>query len=306
MKDYIKLIIIFLLLFASINLERAPGFPRTFAYIFCALILIFGYMAYTRYKTKYVKTMYITSVTCQLVFCLAIPYWVLNQGMALNAPWPYFPEVLWTTGSLVFWYYIISFAVLPVIVFLFGRRAWCSFICSTGTLAETLGDKYRNRGSKSSGIPKGFSFFKWLVVIATLAITLLTVGNTQDKLLNLLFLIFFILFLRTLLMLAVNIILMPKLGTRIWCKYFCPQGLLIALISRIGRFALVKDESLCANCGTCNKNCSMSVDVAGGPAVNRSGECVGCGICVELCPQKALSMTNNLSKERSKTKEIQL
>ncbi len=100
-----------------------------------------------------------------------------------------------------------------------------------------------------------------------------------------------ILLLRTLLMQAVNIILMPKLGTRIWCKYFCPQGLLIGLISRIGRFALVKDETLCIRCGICNQHCSMSIDITSGPAVNRSGECVGCGVCVEVCPQKALSMT---------------
>jgi len=113
----------------------------------------------------------------------------------------------------------------------------------------------------------------------------------REKAFSLAFMIVFILLLRTLFVQAVNIILMPKLGTRIWCKYFCPQGLLIGLISRIGRFALVKDESLCTGCGICNQHCSMSIDITGGPAVIRSGECVGCGVCVEVCPRKALSMT---------------
>lgn len=97
---------------------------------------------------------------------------------------------------------------------------------------------------------------------------------------------------------------MPRLGNRIWCKYFCPQGLIIGLISRAGRFALIRDPSLCAGCGTCNSNCSMSIDITGGPVVNKSGDCVGCGVCVEACPQKALSMTNDSSLVKQYSEKV--
>lgn len=292
MKHYLLMVFIFLVFFASFNTEAMGVAPPTFGYIFCALVLVTGYLAAKRHDLKYIKTMFAVAITVQFVFTLAVPYWVLGRGMALNAAWPYFPELLWSMGSVALWYYIISFVFLPVIVYLYGRRAWCSFICGTGVLAETLGDPYRDRGPKGTGIPGVFTAIKWIILAATIAITVAALaGDPGDKLLSTIFLVVFILVIRTGIMNAGNIILMPKFGTRIWCKYFCPQGLLIALIARMGRFALVRDDARCAGCGTCDKNCSMSVNISGGPAVNRTGDCVGCGVCVEACPQGALSMT---------------
>lgn len=291
MKHYLLMFFVFLAFFASFN-AQSMGAPPTFGYIFCALILVTGYLARKRHNLKYIKTMLAVGITVQLVFTLALPYWVLNQEAALNAAWPYFPELLWSTGALVLWYYIVSFIILPVIVYFYGRRAWCLFICGTGVLAETLGDPYRDRGPKGTGIPRGFVVLKWLILAATVAITVAALaGDPADKLFSTIFLVVFILLLRTAILNFVNIILIPKFGTRIWCKYFCPQGLLLGIISRMGKFALVKDESRCTSCGTCNKHCAMSIDIKKGPAVNRTGDCVGCGVCVEVCPQGALSMT---------------
>lgn len=286
-KNYIILILVFALFFASFSVQ-----PPLFGFALCAVVLPFGILAIRRHQSKYFKTMVAIAVTVQLIFFMSIPYWVLNGQAALNVVWPYFPELLWTTGKLVFWYYLVSFIILPVIVYLFGRRAWCSFICGTGTLAETLGDEYRKNGVKSTGIPNFFTAFKWVLLLASIAITIVALtGDPSSQLFNMIFLFVFIILIRNVLMLAGNIILMPKFGTRIWCKYFCPQGLIIGIISRLGRFALVKDESLCNQCGTCNQNCSMSIDIKNGPALNRSGDCVGCGVCVEVCPNQALSMT---------------
>jgi len=294
-KDYIKLILVFILFVASIFLPMSGKVPPLFGYALCVVVLPFGILAIQRHESKYFKTMLTTSLIIQLVFFMAVPYWILHQEMGLNISWPYFPEVLWATGIMAAWYYLISFVFIPIIVFLYGRRAWCSFVCGTGTMAETLGDQYRQKGSKSNGIPIFFTAFRWVILAASIALTVAFLnGDPQGKILNLIFLIVFVLVLRLLLMLAVNIILMPKLGTRIWCKYVCPQGLLIGIISRFGRFALVKNESLCVSCGTCNENCSMSIDVANGPIINKSCNCVGCGVCVEVCPHQALSMTTDI------------
>lgn len=306
MKDYIILILVFLLFFVSINAE-VSGAPPTFGYVFVGVVLLAGLLAYKRHGSKYVRNMLLISLTVQLVFFLAIPYWLLNTGLGLNIAWPYFPEVLWDAGTLVLWYYIISFVFLPVVVFLFGRRAWCSFICGTGVMAETLGDKYRVNGSKGSGISPFFTWLKWFILVGTIVFTVLMLtGDPQNALMNMIFLVVFILLLRTALLMAGNIILMPKLGTRIWCKYFCPQGLLISLISRVGRYALLKDNSLCAGCGTCNSHCHMAIDISGGPEINRTGDCVGCGVCVEVCPHQALSMTNNTSLIKEKSEKVRL
>ena len=302
MKDYLKLIFVFLLFFASIFLTMSGEVPPIFNYVLFAVVLYFGIFAIQRHESKYIKTMLTIGITVQLVFSLAFPYWILHQDMGLNVAWPYFPELLWTAGTMVAWYLLISFVFIPIIVFLYGRRAWCSFICGTGVMAETLGDEYRKKGAKSNGIPAFFTALRWIILIASVALTVaFLAGDPQNKLLNMIYLIVFIFVLRLFFMQAVNIILMPKFGTRIWCKYFCPQGLLIGLFSRFGRFALVKNESLCVNCGTCNQNCSMSIDIANGPTINKSDDCVGCGVCVEVCPNNALSMVTDRQAYQEKS-----
>lgn len=304
MKDYIVLTLVFLAIFTSINAE-VSGAPATMGYVIFSIVFIAGLLAYRRHQSNYVKSMLIASIIVQLIFFLAIPYWVIKNYMPLNVSWPYFPEVLWETGALILWYYIVSFIFIPVSVYLFGRRAWCSFICGTGVLAETLGDKYRIKGQKGCGIHPAFTIIRWLIVIITVVFTVLIfTSEPQNALLDMVFLFFFILFLRTVLLNVVNIILMPKFGTRIWCKYFCPQGLLIGLISRLGRFTLVRDKELCTNCNTCNNNCSMDINISGGPEINRSTDCVGCGVCVEVCPQQALSMQTGIPVKPEKEEKI--
>lgn len=296
-RDYIKMTAIFLLIFVSINLEMNKLIPPVMGYVFCALYVASGLIAYQKHNLPYIKKMYIISITVQLLFFMAFPYWIIKNNTAFNISWPLYPEVLWTSGSLLVWYIVISFVFIPAIVFLFGRRAWCTYICGMGVLAETLGNDYRSLGPKAKNPLPVFTAIKWVILALTILLTIFAFSDSvQEKTFNLIFLIVFILLLRTFLMQAVNIILMPKYGTRIWCRYFCPQGLLINLISRISRFALIKDENLCIQCGTCNQFCSMAIDITGGPAVIRNGECVGCGVCVEVCPQKAISMTTGSIK----------
>jgi len=292
MKDYAVLIGVFLLLFGSIQLEVHGVAPSTLGYVWCAVVLVAGIVAYRRHRSAYVRSMYVTVISVQLLFQMALPYWVLHQGMALNLTWPYHPDVLWGTGALALYYFALSFVIVPLLVLLFGRRAWCSFACVLGAVGETLGDRYRTRGRKAHPLPAGFVALKWVILAGIAAVTILALtGHAGTAAFDWIYLIVFILLLRALLSLAVNVIFMPRFGTRIWCKYFCPQGLLLGLLGRISRFALIRNNDLCKHCGLCSKHCSMALDIAGGPAFNRSGDCVGCGVCVEVCPQNALSMT---------------
>jgi MinD superfamily P-loop ATPase len=61
------------------------------------------------------------------------------------------------------------------------------------------------------------------------------------------------------------------------------------------RLALLKRKpsgAECDECGVCNKQCPMDVDVMsairGGKAVT-STECIYCGICKNVCPRGAIS-----------------
>lgn len=171
MKDYAFLIIIFLLLFGSIQLEVNDVTAPTLGYILAGVVLAAGILAYRRHKSAYVRTMYATVITVQVVFQIVLPYWIFSQSAAFNLTWPYYPDVLWATGALAIYYFVLSFLVVPVLVLLFGRRAWCSFACVLGAVAETVGDRYRTRGAKARALPRGFLVLKWVIVAVTVAVT---------------------------------------------------------------------------------------------------------------------------------------
>lgn len=75
--------------------------------------------------------------------------------------------------------------------------------------------------------------------------------------------------------------------SRIFCRVACPLGAIYAIFSKISVFGAVKvNIESCINCGKCDKNCPMGLDVrkeAGSP------ECISCGDCIRVCPVNCMS-----------------
>lgn len=77
------------------------------------------------------------------------------------------------------------------------------------------------------------------------------------------------------------------LERRFWCKYLCPLGALLGILSR---YALLKRSVSegCDSCGACTATCQ-----GGAVSDQREGwnisECLVCGNCDDLCPRNAVS-----------------
>jgi len=70
---------------------------------------------------------------------------------------------------------------------------------------------------------------------------------------------------------------------RFFCKYLCPAGALLGLLSRVSFLNIRRDADACIDCGRCDKACMMNVEVATADAVT-STECISCNECVNACP----------------------
>jgi polyferredoxin len=70
---------------------------------------------------------------------------------------------------------------------------------------------------------------------------------------------------------------------RFFCKYLCPAGALLGLVSRFSILNIRRDASACTSCGRCDKACMMNVEVATCDTVV-SSECISCNECVNACP----------------------
>jgi MauM/NapG family ferredoxin protein len=74
---------------------------------------------------------------------------------------------------------------------------------------------------------------------------------------------------------------------RFWCRYLCPTGALLGLLSRWNLFKLRIDAEKCIECGLCTQHCETQAE----PYPNekwKSGECVYCLTCASICPTGAI------------------
>lgn len=82
-----------------------------------------------------------------------------------------------------------------------------------------------------------------------------------------------------------------------WCRYLCPYGALLGLLSRFSPFKVRRNEEKCIHCNACTKNCPTLIDVEKKEVV-KSEECFGCLTCVSRCPAKgALDLTAGIGKK---------
>lgn len=87
------------------------------------------------------------------------------------------------------------------------------------------------------------------------------------------------------LLLAVTIFLSIMIY-RPFCKYICPLGAVYSLFNPISVFRYQVDKGKCTDCKACAKACKMQVN----PVKNANHtECIRCGLCKEVCPEKAIS-----------------
>ncbi len=82
-----------------------------------------------------------------------------------------------------------------------------------------------------------------------------------------------------------GIVALSRLASRFWCRYLCPLGALLSLVSPLGRFRRVVGPE-CPACGLCQDACPMSAAEDDGGT--RLVECMQCRTCVRVCPEDAI------------------
>lgn len=75
---------------------------------------------------------------------------------------------------------------------------------------------------------------------------------------------------------------------RFFCRYLCPLGALLAVVSRKRLYKIRRQSDSCINCGLCTRSCSMGIRIPEKNAVI-SGECIQCMQCLSICPKESLS-----------------
>lgn len=71
---------------------------------------------------------------------------------------------------------------------------------------------------------------------------------------------------------------------RFFCRYLCPLGAVFSIISPARVLGISKPTKDCGRCRVCTNNCPMGIELYKKERV-RSGECINCFKCTEVCPR---------------------
>ena len=185
--------------------------------------------------------------------------------------------IKWQTG------YLLLFLTVFISALIAGR-IFCGYICPFGALQELLHLK-----KISLTIPSAWNRYLNKVKYVLLGYLLIRIIITGEvSLLG--YTPFKVLFAwgGTPLSIGLSIALaiLSLIIYRPFCRYLCPLGAFLALISRLSLFK-TRFNSNCVNCLLCQKVCKSGA-ITGRPPRIDSSECILCGECLEECPKKAI------------------
>lgn len=208
---------------------------------------------------------------------------------------------------------LMTFVGTPVLTYFFGKRWYCSWVCGCGGLAETAGDSFRHLSDKSL---KAWKIERWMIHSVLVAVVLMTallwanswqqggvLGNFSQAYSKAYGYIIGMAFSG-----VVGVGFYPIMGSRVWCRFGCPQAAILGLFQRKkSKFRITTNGSQCISCGNCSTYCEMGIDVRAyaqkGQDIVRSS-CVGCGICSAVCPRGVLRLEGASADIDERTREM--
>ncbi len=91
-----------------------------------------------------------------------------------------------------------------------------------------------------------------------------------------------------------GIIALNALAPRFWCRYLCPLGSLLGLISKIAIFRREVKPASCSECGACARICPTGTIQPEKANASDPAECTMCMDCVSVCPRAGQSFPAHL------------
>lgn len=326
-----------------------PGFY--YSLVYCACVVGFGIRRIQKRQTPYVTVQTVTLALIQCIPLFLLPYvvlpWMGHNGwfddgaffkpvadalfpvtqwdphgreywrsLGLILAWPLFVWNVFTSEPMGWWLGISlvqTFVLIPLLIWKWGKGAYCGWICSCGALAETMGDAHRQK------MPHGLVWNKvnmvgQAILGLVLVIFILRVMGWMlpyDHWVNAGYMALFmgkdvnwgnlpfpLTFFNY--VWSIDLLLAGIVGVgfywhfsgRVWCRFACPLAALMHIYTRFSRFRIFADKKKCISCNVCTSVCHQGIDVMNfankGLPMN-DPECVRCSACVQSCPTGVLT-----------------
>ncbi len=186
---------------------------------------------------------------------------------------------------------LVAFVAMSLLL----RKSFCSWLCPVGTFSEYLWKLGRQTFRRNWRLPKwadvGLRSLKYILlglflyavgsmsVVAIRAFLDGPYGVIADvKMMN------FFRYLDVIGAIVVGLLVMLSIFIQnFWCRFLCPYGALLGLVSRFSPVRIRRSAEICTDCAQCAKACPSLLPVDQLVSI-RSPECTGCYECVAVCP----------------------
>ena len=235
-------------------------------------------------------------------------YW---RAYGFVLAWPLMVYNVFTDAPILWWLVISffqTFVIIPLLIWRWGKGAYCGWICSCGALAETMGDRQRhkmphgafwNRFNMAGQVILAFAFLLLFIRIAgwvapqsifASAFHMLLEGkNAAGAIVNPASYKWLVdVFLGGIIGVGVYF----KYSGRVWCRFFCPLAALMHIYARFSRYRIFPEKEKCISCNVCTTVCHQGIDVmnfANKGVAMEDPQCVRCSACVQECPTGVLA-----------------
>ena len=174
------------------------------------------------------------------------------------------------------------------------RKTFCSWLCPVGTLSEylwKLGRKFFFTVKVPRKLDIGLrglkylllGFFLWAVHSVSASDVRAFLESPYGVILDVKMLNFFRYLGETGLIVIGVLVLLSVVIQNFWCRYLCPYGALMGLVSLLSPLKITRNVDTCIDCARCAKACPSHLPVDQLVTI-KSAECTGCLECVAVCP----------------------
>ena len=192
----------------------------------------------------------------------------------------------------------IFFAII-LMSLLFGK-SFCSWLCPVGYISEMVGEFGEKiiykLFHKKLVLPKFIDYplrsLKYLLLgffvysiffLMTLTSIKFFLDSPYNIVADLKMYFFFADISRFSLIVIGSLVLLSVFIKNFWCRFLCPYGALLGLLSFLSPNKIKRNPVSCIDCGLCNKACPSNIKVDKIKTV-LSDECTSCMSCVDACP----------------------
>ena len=174
------------------------------------------------------------------------------------------------------------------------KRAFCAWLCPVGTLSEYLWKAGRKLLGRNLVLPRWLDLPLRSIKYLLMAFFVVIIGGMSGAALqdfmvqpygilaDVKMLHFFLHMSSSALTVIVILALFSVLVKNFWCRYACPYGAVMSVVSLVSPLEIRRDEKNCVRCGKCAKACPQDLPVDRLVQI-RSAECTACLECVASC-----------------------